>query len=140
MWTKVLKSLHKYWLCFLLSLLLAAGISLTTHFDDSYISGDGYIQFDLRELYLVILLPVLSFIYGFLTYCITKNAWIPQLILLVIIFLYWFLFHMLEALAGGYHIWAEIIWTIVPVVFSFIGTIISIFVCWIIKYIKEMRK
>ncbi len=127
----------KYLLCFLLSVLMVIGISLSNHYADSYESGSegDMIRFDLSELYLIYVLPLYSLIYGGLSYAVSRRVWIPQLILCAINFLYWFRFD-LKAFAweGTY------IWSIYPVVFSLVGSSIVALICKLIKSITRKTK
>lgn len=125
---RFLNFLKKYWLCILLSIIMVIGLSLSTTFADLYESGRGYIRFDLRELCLVFGLPLYSIIYGCLSYIKIKGIWVPQFILCIITFLYWFRFDI-KALA-----WAgTFIWSVYPVIFSLIGASITAFIYYIIK-------
>lgn len=124
----------KYRLCFLLSVIMVVGMFLSTVFADLYVSGKGYIRFDLQALYLIFGLPLYSLIYGCFSYMKIKKIWIPQLILCLVVFLYWFRFDI-DALAwvGTY------IWSVYPVIFSLIGTLITAFVHYIMKAIKKSQ-
>ena len=105
---------------------------LSTVYADLYETGGGYIQFDLEELYLIFGLPLYSSIYGCLSYIKVKKIWLPQLILFLVAFLYWFRFDI-NALA-----WAgTFIWSIYPVIFSLIGASLTAFIYKIINSIKE---
>ena len=129
---RFLSFLKKYWFCFLLSIIMVIGMLLSTVFADLYVSGKGYIRFDLQALYLIFGLPLYSLIYGCLSYIKVKKIWLPQLILFLVAFLYWFRFDI-NALA-----WAgTFIWSTYPVIFSLIGTVITAFICYLIKSIKE---
>ncbi len=129
---RFLSFLRKYWFCFLLSIIMVIGISLSSRYANLYESGSGMIRFDLRELYLIFGLPLYSLIYGCLSYIKTKKIWFPHLILCIVTFLFWFRFDI-KALA-----WAgTFIWTAYPVIFSLIGVGITAFICEIIKAIKE---
>lgn len=133
---RFLSFLRKYWLCFLLSIIMVIGIYLSTCYAHLYESGSegDMIRFDLRELYLVIGLPLYSVIYGCTSYIKTRRILVPQLILCIIAFLYWFRFDINElAWAGTY------IWSVYPVIFSLIGTILTAFIYSIIKSIKEYK-
>ena len=131
---RFLNFLKKYWLCILLSVIMVIGLSLSTTFADLYESGRGYIRFDLRELCLVFGLPLYSLIYGCLSYIKIKGIWVPQFILCIITFLYWFRFDI-KALA-----WAgTFIWSVYPVIFSLIGASITAFIYYIIKSMKEYQ-
>ena len=131
---RFLNFLKRYWLCVLLSIIMVIGISLSTRYANLYESGndDSMLRFDLRELYLVWGLPLYSLIYGCLSYIKTKKIWGPHLILCTVTFLFWFRFDI-KALA-----WAgTFIWSAYPVIFSLIGTVITAFICYVIKSIKE---
>ena len=131
---RFLNFLKRYWLCVLLSIIMVIGISLSTRYANLYESGndDSMLRFDLRELYLVLGLPLYSLIYGCLSYIKTKKIWVPHLILCTGTFLFWFRFDI-KALA-----WAgTFIWSAYPVIFSLIGTVITAFICYVIKSIKE---
>ncbi len=130
---RFLNFLKKYKICFLLSVIMVMGLSLTTRYAYLYESGD-YISFDLRELYLVCIVPLYSIAYGCLSYTIFKKIWFPQLIIFVIAFAYWFRFDT-ETLdwPGTY------IWSVYPVVFSLVGTFITAFIFSIVKSIKKNK-
>lgn len=125
-----LSFLRKYWFCILLSVIMVIGMSLTTIYADLYKTGseDDMIRFNLKDLYLVYGLPLYSIIYGCLSYIKIKGIWVPQFILCIITFLYWFRFDI-KALA-----WAgTFIWSVYPVIFSLIGASITAFIYYIIK-------
>lgn len=123
---------RKYWFCFLLSAIMVIGLSLSTTFADLYESGRGYIRFDLRELCLVFGLPLYSVIYGCLSYIKIKGIWVPQFILCIITFLYWFRFDIKTLSWAG-----TFIWSAYPVIFSLIGASITAFIYYIIKSSKK---
>ena len=125
--------LRKYWLCFLLSVIMVLGVILSTHYADLYETGSDsdMIRFDLRELYLIYVMPLYSLVYGCLSYAVLKKVWIPQLILFAIGFIYWFRYGIEALVWEGTYIFSA-----VPVVFSLIGTGIAIFVCYIIQSVK----
>lgn len=127
-----LNFLKKYWLCFLLSVIMTIGIYVSTCYSRLYESNHGMIRFNLRELYLIFVLPLLSLIYGCLSYIKAKRIWIPQLILLVTVFVYWFRFDVDTLFWDG-----TFIWTVYPVVFSLIASSATAFIRYMIKVIKE---
>lgn len=136
MQNKVIAFFKKYWLCILLSVIMVGGITLSTHYADLYKTGSAgdMIRFNLRELYLIYLMPIYCFIYGCLSYIKVKKIWLPQLILCVVSFLYWLILDK-YALALA---WVGIfIWLIYPVLFSLIGSSITAYVCCLIRSIKE---
>ena len=133
---RFLNFLKKYWLCILLSVIMVIGISLSTRYANLHESGSAgsMIQFNLRDLYLIFGLPLYSLIYGCLSYIKTKRIWIPQFVICVSSFLYWLILDV-NALAIA---WAgTFIWSAYPVIFSLIGTLITAYIFYIIKAMKE---
>ena len=126
--------LSKYWLCFLLSLIMILGISFSTRFANLYESGNGMIRFDLRELYLIFGLPLYSLTYGCLSYIKVKKIWLPLLILFTMTFIYWFRFDIKALNWPGTYIW-----TIYPIIFSLIGASVTALIYIIIKSTKENK-
>lgn len=131
---RVFGFLKKYWFCFLLSVIMVIGVSLTTRYADLYVSGRGTIRFDLQAMYLILGIPLFSLTYGCLSFVKLKKVWLPQLIIFLISFAYWFRFDIGNlSWAGTY------IWSVYPVVFSLIGTLVTAAVCFVIKSIKEFQ-
>ena len=129
---RFLKFWRKYRLCILLSVIMVIGLSLSTTFAGLYKSGRGDIRFDLRALCLIFGLPLYSIIYGCLSYIKIKRIWVPQFILFIFTFLYWFIFDI-KAL-----VWAGIfICSVYPVIFSLIGASITAFIYCLIESSKE---
>ena len=133
--SRFLRFLKKYWFCFLLSAIIVGGVPFSSHFADLYERGGDNMPINFYDDYLIGIMPLLSLIYGCLSYAILKKAWLQQLILFVIAFIYWFGFDMkkLEWL-GTY------IWSFLPLIFSLIGTGITAFICWGIRDIKQTFK
>ena len=99
---------------------MVVGMFLSTVFADLYERGSGYIRFDLQALYLIICMPLYSLIYGCLSYKTTKKVWIPQLILYLITFIYFFSANLI--IDKEIDAWKNVfIFSVYPVVFSVIG-------------------
>ena len=129
---KILKFFYKYWLCFLLSLIMVVGLFLSGVFADVYEHGSGMISLDLEAICLIFVQPIYAFIYGCLTYAIVKKVLIPQFCLMAVAFLYWF------GLDLGNLFWlGTYIHTLYPVVFSILGTGITAYVCYLKNSLKE---
>lgn len=134
---KIFKFLCKYWLCFLLSVLMVFGMFLSTVYADLYESG-SYIRFDLQSLYLIIGMPLYSLIYGCLSYIKIKKIWPPQLILYSITCIYFFVANLI--IDKEIDAWKNILlFSVYPVLFSIIATSITAYIYYIIKSIKEER-
>jgi len=139
---RFLNFLKKYRFCILLNIIMIIGMFLASVYSNLYKTGSGgsMIRFDLRDLYLIFGLPVYSLIYGFLSYIKIKRIWIPQLILYVSSFLYWFIYWWLIFGINALVIvaWAgTFILSAYPVLFSLIGSVITAFICYLIKSMKE---
>ena len=132
---RLLSFCKKYWLCFLLSVIYIIGLALTDCFADAYISGNGTIKFNLNELYRLFFVPLFALLYGCLSFVVSKNPWLPQLIFFVFTFAYWFGFDIKNlAWLGTYF------WTVYPLVLSFLGTGITALIYCVIKAIKHIIK
>ena len=136
---KIFNFLRKYWLCFLLSVLMVVGMALSTIYKDVYEIGDGMIRFDLQALYLIYGIPLFSLIYGCLTYLKTKKTWLPQLVLYAITCIYFSLTNLI--IDKELDAWENILlFSVYPIVFSLIGTGLTAFIYYVIKSTKEESK
>jgi hypothetical protein len=133
---RVLSFLKKYWLYILLSVIMVVGLYLSSHYAYLYETGSegDMIRFDLGDLYLIYGLPLCSLIYGCLSFIKVKKIWLPQLILFTTIFLHWFIYGIDALFWGGTYPWSA-----VPVLFSLIGTRITVLIYKVIKSIKERK-
>ena len=131
---KLFKSVGKYWVCILLSVTIAVGIFLSTHYADLYVVGSDMIRFDLSTLYLIYVMPLCSLIYGTVSYVALKKIWLPQLILYIVIIVGFafnnFLFDReVDAIKN------ILIVSVYPIIFSLIGTYITVLIYKLIKVI-----
>ena len=132
---EVLNFLKKYWLCILLSVIMVVGIALSTCFADLYQTGSpgDMIRFNLGGLYIIYGLPLYSLIYGCLSYIKTKKIWFPQLILFIFSIVYWQMFDSSSLEWVG-----VFLLSIYPFVFSLIGTVITAFIFYVGRKLKEI--
>ena len=129
-----LNFLKNYWFCFLLSVIMVMGNVLATYYSDLCTFGGDAFRAGLDTIYQIIITPLYSLIYGCLSYIKVKKIWIPQLILCIVAFLYWFRFDITELTWPGTYIWS-----VYPTIFSLIGTGITKFVYYIIKESKNEK-
>lgn len=134
---RLLKILRKYWGCILFSLIMVIGLFLTMRFADLCETGKGYIRLNLYETYLILGIPLLSFAYGCVSYVVLKKLWVQQLILLVINIAYWIVFSVGSV---AQKLITTAVGSAYPVVFSLIGTLITAFICYIVKITLENEK
>ena len=124
--------IKKYWLCFLLSVIMILGMYLSDYYSDLYISGRGTIRMGLGGLYLLLIVPLYTFIYGCVSFAILKKIWVPQFVLYVIVFFYGLIFDIDYPDLGG-----PLMWAVYPIIFSLVGTAITALTYKIIKAIKQ---
>lgn len=138
---RFLSFLKKYWFCFLLSVIMIVGIYLSTRYADLYETGSvgDTIRFSLGDLYLIYGIPLYSLISGCLSYIILKKVWIPQMILYFTTCTYFFGTNLI--VYKEVDNWKNIlVFSILPVLFSLIGTAITAFIYCIIKSIKKNKR
>ena len=85
------------------------------------------------DFYVICFLPIFHFIYGCVAYIIIKKIWFPQLILFVSSFVFLIIFNI-HMLFNGMAL------SVISIIFSLIGTIVTSFICWIIREMKENYK
>ena len=125
---KLCDFLRKYWFVLLLNLIMLIGTVLSNVFQDLYVDNSGYFTIKLYSIYVIVILPICSAVYGCLSYIICKKIWIQQLFLAITLLL-------------GFLIVEDIGLTaiIVPIftIFSSLSSCITKFFCWLIR---ETRK
>lgn len=135
---RFLSFLSKYWFCFLLSIIMVIGNSLSTYYTDFYIIKSDMIKFGLSSLYLIYVIPIYSLIYGCFSYMKIKKIWVPQLILYLITCIYFFGTNLI--VDKEIDNWINIlIFSVYPVVFSLIGAELTSLIYKMIKPIKENK-
>lgn len=117
----------KYKICHITSVVMVAGIFLSTYFSKLFEIGDSPLIFNLRDIYLLFIIPICSIIYGIVTYIKLRKIWIPQLILFIIFILGYLLLTFL--LNGSFKKTGGIfILCMYPLFFSLFGTIVTAFI------------
>lgn len=77
----------KYKICYIISIVMVAGIFLSTYFSELFENGDSILTFNFSDIYLLFIIPICSIIYGIITYIKVRKIWIPQLIFFIIFIL-----------------------------------------------------
>lgn len=135
---KVLNFLRKYWICFLMSGIMVAGISLSTHYADLYEIGSGMLRFDLMDLYLIYGIPTISFLHGCLSFAILKKMWVPLLIIYTVTCVYFFAVALIPS--GEWDAWLNVLlFALIPTLFSLIGAQPALFVHTVVREFKEYK-
>lgn len=136
---RFLNFLQKYWFCLLLSLIMVVGVSLSDYYAYLYEFGSDKIKFGLSTLYLVYVIPIYSLIYGCSSYVKIKKVWIPDLILYFTTCIYFLCTNLI--IDKETDSWGNIlIFSVYPVIFSFVGRGISALIYSIINSIKKKKK
>ena len=134
---RFLKFLRKYWFCFLLSIIMVIGTSLSSHYANLYeIAGDN-IRFDLSDLYIMYGIPIYSFLYGCLSFVFLKKMWVQHAILYIVTFISFFVTNLINERINLLLFILIVSLSFYPILFSFIGTLISVLVKKIVKSIEE---
>lgn len=118
--------LRKYWICILLGLLIVLGHVLAHSL--RYVLYEINIAVDLFDAYCIVIVPLLSLLYGSLSYIVTKRVWTTQLILFVIICPYWLWFTREIA---------SILLLLYPALFSLIGTLLFAYIYHMIRLTRQ---
>ena len=138
---RVLKFLSKYRFWGLYSLTLTVvGLCLSNFFADSYVVGDGMIQFNLPILYMLYVIPLFSLIYGIASYITLKKIWIQQLIMFTTPFVLYNVISLVTRDFSKEVILFALIVSMESVVCSLFGTLVTAFILDIVKSLKKHRK
>ena len=84
---RILKFLKTYWWCFLLGILLVAGLRIVDFFCGETVVSDGFLKFTVTDCYLMYVMPLFSVFYGIITCVFLKKVWMPNLILFVTVWI-----------------------------------------------------
>ena len=119
---KLLDFLKRYWILIILSLIYPLVMVYFRLFGNTVIWRNALGDFGVYELYIIFILPILHVIYGCVTYAVTKKILIPNAIPAVIYFVY-FLPGALRFKRAEDVFVSIVIFVLVPVAFSIIGTL-----------------
>ena len=118
--------LKKYWLSILLSVIMILGLIISGIIPYDKSEHESGIYFDATLIYLIIVVPIYSFMYGILSYVRFKKALIPQSILYIVSLVGYLLFNLiydkeinLDILIGS------LFMSIYPMFFVMFGTFLS---------------
>ena len=85
---------------------------------------------DVYDIFLVFIVPISSFIYGIITYLITKKALVPNFISAIIYFVCFSVISLPDYFDALVQIF---FFTLFPIIFSLSGSGITAFICMIVK-------
>ena len=120
---RFLNFLHKYRICFLLILIMYVGFYLSARYSYLYKSNSEIISFNLHHIYCIFVIPLLSLVYGVLSYIFSKKIWIPQIFLFAMMYIVFWGYEVI--CYGNFDAWIfYVIWSVILVIISLIGTAI----------------
>ena len=80
---KFLSFLRKYWFLILLNIIVLIGTVLSKVFGDIYVVQSEVLSYNFHSIFVLLILPVYSLMYGIVSYAIYKKIWYPQFLLLI---------------------------------------------------------
>jgi len=123
----ILNFFQKYRVCIKIDLLILIGFVVATIFRNAVITGSNMVSFNLFDLYFIFGLPLLSAIYGSISYGSLKEVWVPQLILYLGVNVSFIITELIVDKEIG-SIFAVLLLSVYPVIFSLIGTFIAVLI------------
>lgn len=132
--------LKRNYILIILSFVHPLAMSTVQYWGRITISRDALGPFRTYDFYLICFLPIFYFIYGCVANVITKKIIIPNTILTVVFFIYFavlYLSHFDFEMEKFYEI---LFFTLFPIVFSMLGTLITAGFYKAVKFIKKSIK
>ena len=131
----LLKLFYQYRLLVLVNIIMIISTVLSSVMGDIYVVKNAVLSYNLHSIFVLLILPVCSFLYGIVSYAIYKKIRCPQFLLLITLVLS-FLFAGLISLDISGLIVGSFILTPCYMVVSFIGTAITAYIYCLIKSLK----
>jgi len=110
---RFLSFLRKYWLLVLLNIIVLIGTVLSKIFGYIYVVKSEVLSYNFHSIFVLLILPVYSLLYGIVSYAIYKKILYPQILLLATL--------VLDFLLIGEFIFGLFLLTPCYIVVSFIG-------------------
>ena len=125
---KISDFIKKYWICFKLCLIMNVGMIISSVFSNLFEIGGNNIRFNLADLYILDVIPIFQFAYGYITYKNTKKILIPN----GIVIMTWFVFNwILSLITLDFSVLRPIgilFSSLLPTAYSMAGTLITAFI------------
>lgn len=137
---RFLSFLKRYYILMILSLVHPLAMTTTEHWGRIIITKNALGPFRTYDFYLICFLPIFYFIYGCITYIITKKAFIPNAIPTIIFFIYFSVFYLKDIDFSIENFHSMLFFALFPIVFSMIGTLITAGFYKVIKFAKKSVK
>lgn len=127
---KFLLFLNDHWFIILLNTLMLIGTVFSNIFGDIYIKKNTLYSFNLHSIYVLVVLPIYSLIYGCISYVVYKRLWSQQILLAIALLLAFLITELIAVESNG------LIIGIIILTPSF--TFFSILSCFITKIIYKI--
>ena len=124
-----------HWLFVLLNIIILIGTIFSKVFGDVYIQKNDLYSFNLHSIYIFVILPIYSLIYGFLSYVVYKKIWFQQLLLAITLLLGFLITELISVETNGL-IFGVLILTPIFTLFSIFTSLTTKIICKIISVMK----
>lgn len=134
---KFLNFLKRYYILIILSLLHPCAMATTVYWGRIFITESALGPFRTYDLYVIFLIPILYFIYGCVAYIMTKKVFISNIIPTVIFLIYFGISVFKDFEFSIEKFYAMLFFVLFPIAFSMLGTLVTVGVYKIKKFIKK---
>ena len=132
---RFLNFFSSYWFFVFLNIIMLIGIVFSKIFGDVYIQKSVLYSYNLHSIYVFIIIPIYSLIYGVLSYFVCKKISAPQILLAITLLLGFLIVELISAEGIGL-IFGILILTPCFIVFSIFTSIITKIIFRIISAMK----
>ena len=98
---RFLSFLRVYWFLVLLNIIMLTGIVLSKVFGDVYIQKNALYTYNLHSIFVFVVLPIYSLIYGCLSYIVCKKIWLQQILLMITLLLGFLITELISVKTNG---------------------------------------
>ena len=134
---RFLKFLQRYYILIILSLVHPLAMVTAEYWGNVIITRGALGPFRSYDFYLVCFLPIFHFVYGGISFIITKKVFIPNFTPTAIYFMYFGALYLKKFDFAIENFYSMLFFSLFPIVFSMIGTLIT---AGVSKVIKSMKK
>ena len=92
---------NAHWFFVLLNIIMLIGTIFSNVFGDVYIQKKSLYSFNLHSVYVFVILPIYSLIYGCLSYVIYKKIWFQQILLAITLLLAFLITELISVEPNG---------------------------------------
>ena len=133
----ILDFLKKYYVLMLVSLIHPIAVATDGYWGHTIIVQNATVLFRTYELYLICILPILHFVYGCVTYMVTKKIIVPIAVPTVIYMVGFSILAFRGFIFTLDNFLTMIILALFPIVFAWLGILVTLGIYHLIKATKE---